>query len=54
MKFILFQLQPCLLHPDLPDPPGGDGPVLPADGEEVMGGEDNRGGHTHLSQEQED
>ena len=50
----MLQLQPDLLHPDLPDPPGGDGAVLPADGEEAVGGEDYRGGHSFLSQEQED
>ena len=45
IKF-LFQLQPDLLHPDLPDPPGGDGALLPADGEEAVGGEDHWGGHS--------
>ena len=51
---IVFQLQPDLLHPDVPDPPGGDGAVLPADGEEAVGGEDYWGGHSFLGQEQED
>ena len=44
--YLMFQLQPDLLHPDLPDPPGGDGAVLPADGEEAVKGEDHRRRHT--------
>ena len=51
---MLFQLQPDLLHPDLPDPPDGDGALLPADGEEALGGEDHWGGHSFLGKEQED
>ena len=49
-----LQLQPGLLHPDWPDPPGRDGAVLPEDGEEAVGGEDHRGGHSFLGKEQEE
>ena len=50
----MFQLQPDLLHPNLPDPPVGDGAMLPADGDEAVGGEDYRGGHSGHGQEQKD
>ena len=46
-----LQLQPGLLHPDLPDPPGGDGAVLPADGEEAVGGEHYWGRHPQHGEE---
>ena len=42
--YLMLQLQPDLLHPDLPDPPGGDGAVLPADGEEALGQSGHWGG----------
>ena len=52
--YLMLQLQPDLLHPDLPDSSGSDGAVLPADGEEALGGEDYWRGHSFLGQEQED
>ena len=41
-----FQLQSDLLYPDLPDPLVGDVALLPADGEEAVGGEGHRRGHS--------
>ena len=46
-----MHLQPDLLHPGLPDPPGDDGASLPADGDEALGGEDHWGGNFFLGQD---
>ena len=48
----MFQLQFVLLHPDIHHPSGGYGHVLPADGEEVVGGADHWRRHAKLGQEQ--
>ena len=48
------QLQPDLLHPDVPDPPDGDGAVLPADGEEALEQAGHWGGDTKCQEEQEE